>query len=146
MQASILRTEHGRTADFVGIPMPANAASDGSPGGAAVVVQVVPPAGGPPQHVHRETDEFVYVLEGGIDVWLGHRRGRLVAGMSATLPRGIPHAFTNAGRAPAKVLVVVTPGDGAPFFDDIDRERAALPAEAAKLDAIGAGHDIELGG
>lgn len=144
MQARILRAEQGRTLDILGIPMIEKAASEDLSGGAAVLVQTVPPAGGPPQHVHHETDEFFYVLEGELDVWVGHKRSKLAAGMSATLPRGVPHAFTNPGQAPAKVLVVVMPGDGARFFDDIDRERPVLPAEMAKLEAIVARHDLEF--
>jgi mannose-6-phosphate isomerase-like protein (cupin superfamily) len=144
MQARILGPGQGRPLDILGIPMLEKATSDDLSGGAAVLVQTVPPAGGPPQHVHHETDEFFYVLEGELDVWVGHKRTKLVAGMSATLPRGIPHGFTNPAREPAKVLVVVTPGEGAAFFDDIDRERPVLPNEMAKLDAIVARHDLEF--
>jgi mannose-6-phosphate isomerase-like protein (cupin superfamily) len=144
MQARIHTPEGGRPLDILGIPMLEKASSADLHGGAAVLVQTVPPAGGPPPHVHHDTDEFFFVLEGELDVWVGYRRTRLVAGMSATLPRGMPHGFTNPGRTPAKVLVVVTPGDGARFFDDIDRERPVLPAEMAKLEAIVKRHDLEF--
>ena len=144
MKPRILDSGQGRALDMLGMPMLEKAASADLSGGAAVLVQTVPPAGGPPHHVHRETDEFFYVLEGELDVWIGMKRTKLVAGMSATLPRGIPHAFTNPARRPAKVLVVVTPGEGAAFFDDVDRERPVLPREIAKLDAIVARHDLEF--
>jgi mannose-6-phosphate isomerase-like protein (cupin superfamily) len=144
MQARVHTADQGRTLEVLGISMLEKAASADLNGGAAVLVQTVPPAGGPPPHVHHETDEFFYVLDGELDVWIANRRTKLVAGMSATLPRGVPHAFTNPGRTPAKVLVVVTPGDGARFFDDIDRERPALPQDLDKLEAIVARHDLEL--
>jgi mannose-6-phosphate isomerase-like protein (cupin superfamily) len=144
MQARILEPQQGRSLDVIGVAMLEKAASADLSGGAAVLVQTVPPAGGPPPHVHRDTDEFFYVLEGELDVWVGFKRATLTAGMSATLPRGVRHAFTNPGRTPAKVLVVVTPGDGAKFFDDLDRERPALPAEIAKVDAIFKRHDLEF--
>jgi uncharacterized cupin superfamily protein len=144
MQARVHTAEEGRPLDVLGIPMLEKAASADLSGGAAVLVQIVPPAGGPPPHLHRDTDEFFYVLEGELDVWIANRRTKLVAGMSATLPRGVVHAFTNPARKPARVLVVVTPGDGAAFFDDMDRERPRLPADMDKLEAIVARHDLEL--
>jgi quercetin dioxygenase-like cupin family protein len=144
MQPRVHTAEQGRPLEVLGISMLEKAASADLSGGAAVLVQTVPPAGGPPPHLHRDTDEFFYVLEGELDVWIANKRTKLVAGMSATLPRGVPHAFTNPGTRPARVLVVVTPGDGARFFDDIDRERPALPAEMDKLEAIVARHDLEF--
>jgi mannose-6-phosphate isomerase-like protein (cupin superfamily) len=144
MQPRIHAADQGRPLEVLGIAMLEKAGGADLNGGAAVLVQTVPPAGGPPPHVHRDTDEFFYVLEGEIDVWIASRRTKLVAGMSATLPRNVPHAFTNPGRTPAKVLVVVTPGSGARFFDDIDRERPKLPADMDKLEAIVARHDLEF--
>ena len=144
MQARVHTAEEGRSLEVLGISMLEKANSADLSGGAAVLVQTVPPAGGPPPHRHRDTDEFFYVLEGELDVWIAHRRMKLVAGMSATLPRGVVHAFTNPTRKPTKVLVVVTPGEGAAFFDDIDRERPMLPDDLDKLEAIVARHDLEL--
>ena len=143
MQARVHTAEEGRPLEVLGIPMLEKAASADLSGGAAVLVQIVPPAGGPPPHRHRDTDEFFYVLEGELDVWIANRRTKLVAGMSATLPRGVVHAFTNPTKKPSRVLVVVTPGDGAAFFDDIDRERP-MPHDLDKLEAIVARHDLEF--
>ena len=144
MQARVHTADQGRPLEVLGISMLEKAGSADLSGGAAVLVQTVPPAGGPPPHIHRDTDEFFYVLEGELDVWIANKRTKLVAGMSATLPRGVPHAFTNPAKKTAKVLVVVTPGDGARFFDDIDRERPKLPAEMNKLEAIVKRHDLEF--
>lgn len=143
MKARVHTAEQGRSLEVLGISMLEKANSADLSGGAAVLVQIVPPAGGPPPHLHRDTDEFFYVLEGELDVWIAHRRTKLVAGMSATLPRGVVHAFTNPTKKPARVLVVVTPGEGAAFFDDIDRERP-MPNDMDKLEAIVARHDLEL--
>jgi mannose-6-phosphate isomerase-like protein (cupin superfamily) len=95
-------------------------------------------------HVHAREDETWYVLEGSILFQRGHERVIAGPGTAVLLPRGIPHGFTNPSREPAKVHVVVTPGEGAAFFDDIDRERPVLPNEMAKLDAIVARHDLEF--
>jgi mannose-6-phosphate isomerase-like protein (cupin superfamily) len=146
MQPRIHQADEGRVLDILGIPLVEKAGSDDLNGGAAVYVQTVMPAGGPPAHIHHDTDEFFYVLSGELDVWVDRRHVRLETGMSATLPRGVVHEFKNRGKVPAKVLTVVTPGKGGRFFDDIDEARPRLPADIDKLGAIVARHDIRFVG
>jgi len=144
MQARICKAHEGRRLDIFGNELIEKASSQDMGDGAAVFVQTVMPNGGPPPHFHETTDEFFYVLEGEIEVWVGGRHCTLKPGMSAVLPRGIAHRFDNVTDQPAKVLAVVSPGTGARFFDDIDRERPRLPQEIDKLGAILARHDIQF--
>jgi mannose-6-phosphate isomerase-like protein (cupin superfamily) len=144
MQPRIHHDGDGRAMNILGNPMLEKAGSEDLGGAAAVFVSTVMPRMGPPAHFHRLTDEFFYVLEGEIDVWIDGRHLTLTPGMSATLPRGLVHRFDNLGERPAKVLTVVTPGDGALFFEDIDREQPQLPGELHKLIAIVGRHDIEM--
>lgn len=146
MQPRIYTPAEGRTLNILGNRILEKAAADDLGGGAAVFVQTIMPAGGPAAHVHADTDEFFYVLDGEIDVWIDGRHVNLSKGMSATLPRGIAHRFDNLGATPVTVLTVVTPGCGARFFDDIDRERPELPAEMDKLAAIVERHGIRFVG
>jgi mannose-6-phosphate isomerase-like protein (cupin superfamily) len=144
MQPRIHKADEGRAMNILGSLTLEKAASTDLGGSAAVFVQIVKPAGGPPTHVHLDTDEFVYVLEGELEVWIGARHVTLSKGMSATLPRGLAHRFDNHGMRPVSVLTVVTPGRGARFFDDIDRERPELPADIDKLRAIVKWHGIHF--
>ncbi len=144
MQTRIHTATDGRALDVLGNAFLEKAGSDDLGGGAAVFVQTVAPAGGPPAHFHRDTDEFFFVLEGELAVWVGGDEATLRPGMSATLPRGVVHRFDNVTERPAKVLVVVTPGSGARFFDDIDRARLQLPQDMDRLEAIVARHDIQF--
>jgi quercetin dioxygenase-like cupin family protein len=57
---------------------------------------------GSPWHVHREEDEWFYVLEGEFTVWVGDERLSLPAGAFAFGPKGVPHTFygeTDGARA-----------------------------------------------
>jgi mannose-6-phosphate isomerase-like protein (cupin superfamily) len=146
MQARIHNAGEGRALDVLGNPLLEKAGSDDLGGGAAIFVLTVPPAGGPPPHVHRNADEFFYVLDGEVDAWVGGAHVKLRSGMSTTLPRGVVHRFDNLTATPAKVLVVVTPGKGAAFFDDLDRERPELPREIDKVVQTLARHDIHVVG
>lgn len=93
-----------------------------------------------------QADEFFFLLEGELDVWVGDQHTRLEPGMSATLPRGVVHRFDNLAKRPAKVLIVVSPGAGARFFDELDRERPELPREIDKVVSTLARHDIQVVG
>ncbi len=75
-----------------------------------------------PTHTHTHEDEISYVVEGRVGIQIGERV--LIAEPGATVfkPRGIPHAFWNAGDTPARVLEVITPAG----FEGYFREMAAL--------------------
>jgi quercetin dioxygenase-like cupin family protein len=146
MQARIHTAAQGRTLNVLGNPLLEKAGGDDLTGGAAIFVLTLEPAGGPPPHVHRDADEFFYVLEGEVDVSVGGTHAKLMPGMSTTLPRGVVHSFDNLTSTPAKVLVVVTPSKGAAFFDDLDRDRPKLPREFEKVVQTLARHDIHVVG
>ena len=62
-----------------------------------------------PPHVHRDQDEWVYVIEGEIEFAVGDRRFRLGAGESAFIPRKVAHAFGPPGGEPARYVNVFQP-------------------------------------
>jgi quercetin dioxygenase-like cupin family protein len=74
-------------------------------GGAYGLLEITVPAGvGPPWHVHPEEDEWLYVLEGELTVWVADARMSLKAGSFAFGPKGVPHTFyVEAGEARALV-------------------------------------------
>ncbi len=47
--------------------------------------------------VHRRTDEFLFVVRGGLVGTVGDRQVELPAGGYVEIRRGTPHTFTNAG-------------------------------------------------
>ncbi len=64
-----------------------------------------------PMHAHRHEDEYTYVLEGEIGVEVGDEVLIARPGEHVCKPRGIPHAFSNAGDAPARALEIISPAD-----------------------------------
>jgi quercetin dioxygenase-like cupin family protein len=62
--------------------------------GAYGLVEVTVRAGeGSPWHVHPEEDEWFYVLDGELTVWVADTRLSLTAGSFAFGPKGVPHTF-----------------------------------------------------
>ena len=93
-------------------------AGGGATSGAAafVVHTLAPRALGAPVHTHTREDEWSFVLEGSIGIELGGEDHTAGAGELVLKPRGVPHAFWNAGDAPARLLEVITPSGFEDYF------------------------------
>ncbi|MDZ7825370.1 MAG: cupin domain-containing protein [Gammaproteobacteria bacterium] len=121
-----------------------------SPSEVSVYEFVVPPkSGGAPPHVHRNEDEYVYVLEGTLTLLVGEQTHEAVPGTLAALTRGTVHGFWNATNEPVKTLFFVSGGGFEQFFDAVARSlREQPPASVrdanARIDAIATRYEIEL--
>jgi DNA-binding transcriptional MerR regulator len=108
-----------------------------------------------PRHSHHEQDEWLYVVDGAIDLELGGRRLHLRRGESAFIPRTVPHWWgaVGAGTAdavPVTVLEVYQPaGSMEQFFREVGKYtdppvHVALGVEG--LIALFAAHGMKLRG
>jgi quercetin dioxygenase-like cupin family protein len=83
----------------------------------AVVEHPLPPHSmGAPMHTHTREDEITYVAEGTIGVQIGNEVYEAGPGATILKPRGVPHAFWNAGEAPARVSEIITPAGFEQYF------------------------------
>jgi quercetin dioxygenase-like cupin family protein len=119
-------------------------ASEADTGGLCTVWEGRVPPGtvGAGPHVHRERDEFFYVLEGELVLQLGDESRTAGAGTFAFVPRNTIHGFHNASRDSATLLVLHHPAGFERFLEEMQQlaarggsreERAAL---AARFDMI----------
>ncbi len=104
---------------------------------------VLPRDSGPPLHEHP-WDEGYYVLEGEVRFALGEQDLLARAGDFLYAPGGTRHAFQGASETPARVLVFDAPAAAEAFFRDVDREVKDLPADMAKVPAIGDRHRLHF--
>jgi mannose-6-phosphate isomerase-like protein (cupin superfamily) len=117
--------------------------SEDSDGRFGLIEQVVP-AGypGPALHVHPQFDETFYIVEGRIALRVGDEAHEAGSGTIAVIPRGAPHTFANPFPAPARMLVLVTPGGFERYFEALIaavRETGAFPP-AEDLITLGIAH------
>jgi quercetin dioxygenase-like cupin family protein len=109
-------------------------------GGTFALVEhpIEPRALAAPMHTHRHEDEYTYVLEGEIGVQVGEEVRVAQQGDLVLKPRGVPHAFWNAGDTLARALEIISPAGFERYFAEL----APLfpPANQGPLDeeAIGA--------
>ena len=81
---------------------------------------VPPQARVPAPHFHRDVDEAVYGLEGTLTMTLDGRRHEIRPGETVLIPRGSVHHHENLHAAPARALIVLTPGSiGRRYFEEI---------------------------
>ena len=73
-----------------------------------------------PLHLHTREDEYSYVLEGEVGVQIGDEVTVAKPGDLVFKPRGVPHAFWNAGDAPARVLEIISPAPFARYFEELE--------------------------
>jgi mannose-6-phosphate isomerase-like protein (cupin superfamily) len=102
-------------------------------GGAFSLVEhpLPPRALGAPLHTHHNEDEYSYVLQGRFGVQLGDDTFEAGPGDLLFKPRGVPHAFWNAGDEPGRLLELIAPAG----FEHYFRELAPLLAAPERDDA-----------
>lgn len=102
----------------------------------AAILELVLPSGtfGAPPHVHSKEDEHFYVISGEMQFLDREEIVTGKAGSLVILPRGHLHGFWNASDQEARMLLIVTPGQFASFFDSVvQRIRAENPDSSERV-------------
>ncbi len=122
---------------------------------------LAPRALGSPLHTHRREDEYSYVLAGQVGAQVGEETIMAEPGDVIAKPRGIPHAFWNAGDEPARVLEIIAPGGFEDYFAGLGgllatgqppdphtrqalAERFGLDLDAGSIPRLAAEHGLRL--
>jgi len=61
------------------------------------------------KHMHRQSDEIQYIVEGSGAMWLGGERQEFKPGTLIIIPRGTPHAGTIVTSGPVKAIAIKIP-------------------------------------
>jgi quercetin dioxygenase-like cupin family protein len=99
-----------------GIDMKVMIAAAQTGGTCSVVTAELKPGDGPPPHLHRDHDEYFFVLEGTISLVVDGKESIAAPGTLAFVPRGTTHSFKNVGASIARLLEWTVPGDNEPYF------------------------------
>lgn len=114
-------------------------------GAFSLVEHPLPPrALGAPLHTHRNEDEYSYVLEGRIGVQLGDEVLEAGPGELVFKPRGVPHAFWNAGDEPARLLELISPAGFENYFRELAPLLAAADRDEAAIGEVVARYDLDI--
>ena len=109
--------------------------------------QTAPGQGTPPHRQLLEEESF-YVLEGTYAFQIEGRTVEFGPGGFVRVPRGTVHAFTNVGKTPARMLILVTPGGiHENFFAELGVPVDAQPTGApdfAHIFAVAEKYGVEI--
>jgi quercetin dioxygenase-like cupin family protein len=94
----------------------------------------VPPGGGPPPHRH-DFEEMFTVLDGEVQVTFRGQTLIARAGQTINVPANAPHAFTNPGPAPSRLLCMCAPAGQEEFFTLVGQPVAARTQAPPALNA-----------
>jgi DNA-binding transcriptional MerR regulator len=96
-------------------------------GGAMCVFEFMGLGSGP-RRVHRDQDEWIYVVDGELLFVVGEKQFRAGAGESVFLPRQTAHAWASANGRPARILDVYQPaGRMEEFFRELGKYNSGPP-------------------
>jgi quercetin dioxygenase-like cupin family protein len=121
-------------------------------GGHCAVIEVLAPKGsGPPLHVHRNEDEWFYVLEGEMLFWVDGQTIKCGPGSFAFAPRNLPHTFTVTSPT-VRYVCVAQPAGFERFVRalSVPAKTRTLPSAAVEqptpdcMTATAAQHKIEI--
>ena len=84
--------------------------------------------GGGPRHLHHDQGEWIYVIDGTIDLLVGEARLRLGAGESVFIPRKVSHAWGCVVGKPSKIINVYQPAGRMEEFFHAVAESKDLPS------------------
>ena len=115
-------------------------------GGAFSLVEhpLPPRALGAPLHTHHNEDEYSYVLQGRFGVQLGDDTLEAGPGDLVFKPRGVAHAFWNAGDAPARLLELISPAGFEHYFRELAPLLAAPERDQAAIDQVVARYQLDI--
>jgi uncharacterized RmlC-like cupin family protein len=102
----------------------------------------LPPGTFVPPHIHPTQDEFIYMLEGRLDLLLDGDAHYAEPGDLVRLPRGIPHGIFSKQDQPAKCVFWVTPTRKLyELFWQLNNMAEASPDEIV---AMSARHEVDF--
>lgn len=146
-----LRSGEGEALWFLGALVTIKASSETTAGRATVTETLAPRGHGSPLHVHRNEDEWFYVIEGELTFWVGGEVVVAAAGAFVYGPRGVPHTFTVSSDE-ARFLLVTEPGAFSGFLRTLAEPAGDLslpppatePPDMQLLAATAAAYGVEI--
>jgi quercetin dioxygenase-like cupin family protein len=151
IQPIALAQAEGEAIWFLGVLAIIKASGDTTGGRMAMIEHIAPQGAGSPLHVHQREDEWFYVLEGELTLWVGGRVIKAPAGSFVYGPRGIPHTFTVTSPR-ARFLLVAQPAGFENFMRTLAEPATALtlpppasaPPDFERLARVAAEYGIDI--
>jgi quercetin dioxygenase-like cupin family protein len=84
-------------------------------------------------HLHHDSDEVVWVLEGEFSFRIGDEVSQGGPGTCAFLPRNVPHAWKNCGSTTGRALFLYTPAAAGHYVEEMLQPASSDAEREARL-------------
>jgi quercetin dioxygenase-like cupin family protein len=140
-----VRVDDGERADFPALGSRYVLRAEDSGGRFALVEHTIPPrALAAPMHTHEHEDEYSFVLAGRMGAQIGDEVVEAGPGELVLKPRGIAHAFWNAGDEEVRLLEIISPAGFDQYFADMAPELAGGAPDPEALAKIRARYGLSV--
>jgi quercetin dioxygenase-like cupin family protein len=136
MQPRIVAPGDAETLRPFGIDMKVMLGAEHTGGTFSAIVAEVKPGEGPPPHLHRDREEYFYVLEGTYQLSVNGNDTTVGPGTLVFLPRGTVHAFKNVASTLGRLLEWTIPGSNGDYFRAVHAMQAAGGFDPKKFGEI----------
>jgi mannose-6-phosphate isomerase-like protein (cupin superfamily) len=99
-----------------GIDMKVMLGGEHTGGTFSAIVAEVKPGEGPPPHLHRDREEYFFVLEGSYSLGVNGNESTIGPGTLVFVPRGTVHTFKNISGSMGRILEWTIPGENGDYF------------------------------
>lgn len=139
----VLRPGEGRGIDLGGFRMSVKATASDTSGAFSLLEADEPPDFGPPMHIHHDSAEAFYVLEGEYIVFMDDRDFSCPAGSFIFIPAGVAHGF-RVGKIASRKLNLYIPAAMIGYFDDLSEAISQGVADPESLSEIAGRYSMEV--
>ena len=99
-----------------------------------------------PPHVHRNEDEYSFVIEGVVGARVGDEIVEGGPGTYLVKPRNVPHTFWNPTDQPARLLEIISPAGFENYFRELGELMAAGTFNKETRAAVAETYDLPSAG
>lgn len=99
-----------------GIDMKVMLGAEHTGGTFSAILGEVKPGDGPPPHLHRDREEYFFILEGTYWLSVNGNESTIGPGTMVFVPRGTVHSFKNVSDGMGRLLEWTIPGENGDYF------------------------------
>lgn len=134
----------GKAVNILGTAMLIRVHGRDTGGGLSVVETHDEPGGGPPLHIHHREDETFQILEGEYEFTIGEQTILTKPGTTLFAPRGIAHTYRYIGKAPGRLMCIITPSGFEGFFEEIGAMSSQQQQDIPRVMEIAKKFELEI--
>lgn len=137
MTRTLQRSDDGERIELGPNEVVVRLSSDDTDGAFSLLEYTAPPGGpSPALHVHEETDEVIFVLDGELQCTIMEETVTAGPGGTVWIPRGSPHTFEVAGSREVWFLLLYSPAGFEGYFEEMGEFLDSLQPGPPDMDAV----------